>query len=167
MSSFACQSEASVEARGRARLRRRRRASAASGKTVGVEACKPDRFASSRNRIFLRLSKAFGRNRPEKRGDFFVHLFSCGIIPLVASAWEGIRMFNGAGAMRSSVEALPYAAARDRQGREHSRDCGWTARSLHAGGAAHGRGVKRPPCPRPPTSTDAGTRASCAQPLYR
>jgi hypothetical protein len=30
--------------------------------------------------------------------------------------------------------------------------------SLHAGGAAHGRGVKRPPCPRPPDNDARGRR---------
>ncbi len=55
--------------------------------------------------------------------------------------------------------ALPYAAVWDPP-RERSspgtREP--NIHDLHAGGATHGRGVKRPPCPRPPTKRHAGTQ---------
>ena len=80
-------------------------------------------------------------------------------------------MFNGAVAMRiergaSRVprgtmtepdSALPYADKKIRQGREcFPGTMGKNTHGLHAGGAAHGRGVKRPPCPRPPIKRARG-----------
>jgi hypothetical protein len=95
---------------------------------------------------------------------------------LVSHPQEGSRyhLFNGAGAMCSSVEgpleglsAPAYAAHTVTAKWEGYRGtAGLNARSLHAGGATHGRGVKRPPCPRPPTNEcgDAGFRVSSCLP---
>ena len=81
-------------------------------------------------------------------------------------------MFNGAGAMRiergaslSPLRTMTGQAQLSRMRKSRSakgEGCPGTGEenipSLHAGGAANGRGVKRPPCPRPPDNDARGRR---------